>query len=133
MTKKSFDEVMRSLEAAFGKKLRSETYEQYWLQLKDYEDWLVEKAARQIIRSEEYFPAIAKLLFILRENEPPPGAIKYTHDPERPYGSHRWPFYHRKNLKRFRNYAELARCCDACQAEANKLVGQTQPAGAEGK
>lgn len=38
----------------------------------------------------------------------------------RAYGQHRWPEYYRRLLKRWRKFAELAKCCDSCRAEAGK-------------
>lgn len=34
----------------------------------------------------------------------------------RPYGTHSFPLYHRKNLLKFRNYREAGKCCEECRA-----------------
>lgn len=35
----------------------------------------------------------------------------------RPYGTHQFPLYVRKNLRRFGNLKEVAKCCAECKAE----------------
>lgn len=46
----------------------------------------------------------------------------------RPYGTHGFPLYHRKNLRKFRNYKEAAKCCAECRAEIE--APKPQPAEA---
>ena len=41
-----------------------------------------------------------------------------------PYGKHKWPDYYRELLKCWRNFAQLAKCCDDCRESAARLVGQ---------
>lgn len=116
MTKEDFNAGMLILEGGFQKRFSENTFKVWWVELLPEDGSAFIRVCRAMIGDVDAKCSFGEVRARLHGFEGSSG-ITVGHNPARPYGTHGFPRFHRKNLLRFGNLAGFAKCCLECAEE----------------